>query len=122
MSIVCHGTRIVAGNPGNSRPLRSSWTISGAKVQQKNDISKFLRLEIEEKCKKGENDYRKPVSHSDSVYTLRSNSPHAQRILPYPYDKIRLREGIYYIPNGRLSIIMGKKGTGFQKRSRLLPA
>jgi len=53
MSIVCHGTRIVAGNPGNSRPLRSSWTISGAKLLQKNDISKFLPSEMEEKCKKG---------------------------------------------------------------------
>ena len=119
MSIVCHGTRMVAGNPGNSRPLRSSWTISSAKVQQKNDISKFLRLEIEEKCKKMKNDYRKPLNYADSVYALRSNSPPARRVLPYPFDKTRLREGIYYIPDGRLSVVMGKKGPCFQKRSRL---
>ena len=68
------------------------------------------------KCKKVKNDYRKPVSHADSVYALRSNSPPARRVLPYPNDKTRLREGIYYIPNGRLSIIMGKKGASCQKR------
>ena len=40
-------------------------------------------------------DYREPLNHADSVYALRSNSPPARRVLPYPFDKTRLREGIY---------------------------
>jgi len=132
---------MVAGNPGKSRPLRSSWTISGAKVQQKNDISKFLPSEMEEKCKKGENDYRKPVKFSlwselRSPLFLPFEMP-SQGISPWiayvpsgtavppahafadPNRKRMFQLGTYYIPTGRLSIIRGKKGAGCQKRSRL---
>ena len=45
---------------------------------------------------------QQPKDYADSVYTLRSNSPPAQRILTYPYAKIRLREGIYYRRKRRL--------------------
>ena len=44
----------------------------------------------------------KPLYYADSVYTLRSNSPPARRILARPFAKIRLREGIYYRRKRRL--------------------
>ena len=39
----------------------------------------------------------------DSVYDLRDNSPHARRVLTYPFVKTRSREAIYVNPTGRLS-------------------
>ena len=52
--------------------------------------------------------------HADSAYALRSNSPPAQRILTYPYAKIRLRESICYPANA--------KAIYYWKRRMELPA
>ena len=64
----------------------------------------------------------KPLYYADSVYTLRSNSPPARRVLSYPIDKTRLREGTNYIAHRARGFdekkrINTKKETGHDERA-----